>query len=45
MFIEKAADFDTIVNEIRGNAAACGPAQWVHPQPSIAVPRGPIEHW
>jgi nifR3 family TIM-barrel protein len=45
MFLEKSADFDAIVDEIRENAAARGTGQWVHPEPSIAVPRGPIEHW
>jgi nifR3 family TIM-barrel protein len=45
MFIEKAADFDVIVDEIRDNARTGGTAEWVHPEPSIAVPRGPIERW
>jgi hypothetical protein len=45
MFLEKAADFDVIVDEIRDNARTGGTAEWVHPEPSIAVPRGPIERW
>jgi tRNA-dihydrouridine synthase len=45
MFLDSAATFDAIVQEIRDAAAVIGTADWIHPEPSIAVPQGPIERW
>ncbi|MFL5241930.1 MAG: tRNA dihydrouridine synthase DusB [Gemmataceae bacterium] len=45
MFLDSAATFDGIVQEIREAASAIGTADWIHPEPSIAVPQGPIERW
>ena len=43
MALERVADFDAIVAQLRNNGP---PPQWQNqPEPEIAVPKGPVSHW